>query len=96
LKAHLNLLRRAKRGKLPAKLDGADAAVLLELKRLGYMDAIDTTTLDGPAVMDPVITVPGAQYLKEQSTITVWARGAIGAVILAILIAAALKLLNLE
>ena len=94
MKAHLNLLRRAKRGKLPAKLDGADAAVLLELKRLGYMDAIDTTTLDGPA--DPVITLPGAQYLKEQSKITVWARGAIGAVILAILIAAALKLLNLE
>ena len=53
MKAHLNLLRRAKRGKLPAKLDGADAAVLLELKGLGYMDAIDTTTLDGPAVMDP-------------------------------------------
>lgn len=60
MKAHLNLLRRAKRGKLPANFDGADAAVLLELKRLGYMDAIDTTTLDEPAVMDPVITLPGA------------------------------------
>jgi len=35
LKAHLNLLRRAKRGKRPAKFDGADAAVLLELKGLG-------------------------------------------------------------
>jgi hypothetical protein len=97
LKAHLKMLRCAKRGKLPAELKGDDAAVVLELKGLGYMDAIDTSSWDGPAVMDPKITLPGAQYLKEQSTkITRWALAGVGALIFAIFAAAALNWLGLR
>ena len=96
MKAHLVLLRRAKRGKLPAKLEGADAAVVLELKRRDYMSAKDTSSLDGPTVMDPAITLLGAEYLKEQEKVRVWALRGLGALILAIIIAAALKLLNLK
>jgi hypothetical protein len=47
--------------------------------------------------MDPKITLPGAQYLKEQSTkITRWALAGVGALIFAIFTAAALNWLGLR
>ncbi len=95
MKRHHKILRRAKRSKLPDRLEGDDAAAVIELIDLGYMSGIKTTTLEGPSVMDPAITLPGAQYLKEQEKITKWASGALGGVIVAILTAAALKLFGL-
>lgn len=96
MKRYIKILRRAKRRKLPERMTGDDASVVLELKGLGYMSAMDTTDMDGHKVQEPAITLPGEQYLAEQQRVAVWARGAVGLVVLAVLTAAALKLFGLQ
>jgi hypothetical protein len=68
MKQHLTILELADEGRLPKKIDGASdlsVAVVQELIDAGCLKAIDASSFDGPAYLEPRITLPGREYLAE-------------------------------
>jgi hypothetical protein len=68
MKEHEHILRVADRGKLPERIDGASrlsVSVVQELVEAGYLKAIDASSHDGVAYLDPKITLAGREYLAQ-------------------------------
>jgi hypothetical protein len=64
---HLDILRQAVAGTLPANVDSESAVSVLAVKDLidsGHLEATDTSSLDGDAFLDPRITTSGREYLR--------------------------------
>ncbi len=64
---HLQILRLAAAGTLPSSIDSGSAVSVQAVQDLinsGYMEAIDTSSLDGTAFLDPRITISGREYLR--------------------------------
>lgn len=71
MKEHLRVLDLASREALPSQIDEASdpsVGVVRELVEAGYLWAIDASTFDGPAYLNPRITLPGREYLAELTT----------------------------
>ncbi len=63
----LRILRQAAAGSLPASIDSdssVPAMVVKELVESGHLEAIDTTTFDGPGFLDARITTSGREHLR--------------------------------
>lgn len=63
---HLLILRQAAAGTLPANVDAnspVPAEAVRDLIESGHLEAIDASSLSGPAFVDPRITVAGREYL---------------------------------
>ncbi|MFZ5491026.1 MAG: hypothetical protein ACOY6E_00800 [Pseudomonadota bacterium] len=64
---HLLILRQAAAGTLPASIDSESPVSVQAVRDLiasGYMEAIDTSSFDGPAFLNPSITISGREYLR--------------------------------
>lgn len=65
---HLYLLDLAARGALPERVDNSSElsfVVVRELVEAGYLSAIDASSLDGYAYLNPRITLSGREYLAR-------------------------------
>lgn len=65
---HLNILDLAAQGKLPESVDSASnlsITAVQELVDAGYLKAIDASSFDGVAYMEPKITLTGREYLAQ-------------------------------
>ena len=65
---HLNILSLATQGKLPDSIDNSSnisVAIVRELVEIGFLNAIDASTNDGDAYLDPRITLAGREYLAK-------------------------------
>jgi hypothetical protein len=65
--AHLQILRLAAAGTLPSSIDsgsGVSVQAVQDLISSGYMEAIDTSSLDGTAFLDPRLTIYGREYFR--------------------------------
>ncbi len=68
MKEHLIVLDLAAQGKLPYNIDSAShvsVAIVRELIDAGYLKALDASSFDGVAYMEPRITLAGREYLAE-------------------------------
>jgi len=68
MKQHLIILELAAQGKLPEKIDSAShlsVTVVRELIDAGYLKAIDASSLEGIACIQPKITLAGREYLAR-------------------------------
>jgi hypothetical protein len=66
MKQHLIILELADQGGLPKKINSAShlsVAAVQELIDAGHLKAIDASSLDGPAYLEPEITLTGREYL---------------------------------
>jgi len=63
IEPHHDVLRRAAKGALPSQVKGIDAVVVKDLIASGHMAGGSVSTLDGPAFLEPRITIPGREYL---------------------------------
>jgi hypothetical protein len=65
---YLLILRQAADGTLPSSSFDFDSSVPIEAVRelisSGHMEASDTSSLDGPAFLNPRITTLGREYLR--------------------------------
>lgn len=64
---HLQILRQAAAGALPNNVDSESSISVQALQDLisaGHMEAIDASSFDGPAFLDPRITIDGREYLR--------------------------------
>jgi len=68
MKEHAHVLNQAARGELPASVDSASypaVTVVQELIEAGYLTAIDASSHDGVAYLNPRITMAGREYLAQ-------------------------------
>lgn len=68
MKDHEHALYLAARGKLPGTIDSASfpsVTVVKELVEAGYLKAIDASSMDGAAYLNPRITMAGREYLAQ-------------------------------
>ena len=68
MKEHMIVLELAAQGKLPDNIDSSSnvsVAVVQELVDAGYLKAIDASSFDGVAYMEPRITLTGREYLAQ-------------------------------
>lgn len=68
MKAHLEILAKAAAKQLPDSIDDSSdysVEVIKELFEAGYIEAIDASSMDGPAFLKPRITLAGREYLTE-------------------------------
>jgi hypothetical protein len=68
MKQHLIVLELAAQGKLPENIDSGShipVTVVQELIDAGYLKAIDASSFDGVAYMEPKITLTGREYLAQ-------------------------------
>ncbi|WP_421794146.1 hypothetical protein [Hydrocarboniphaga effusa] len=66
---HLRILDLATRNALPAEIDDQSdpsAQIFRELLDAGYVTAIDASSFDGEAFLNPRITLAGREYLNER------------------------------
>ena len=71
MREHEYALLLAVRRELPNKIDATShpsAEVIHALIAAGYIEAIDASSMDGPAYLDPKITIAGRDYLYRQLT----------------------------
>jgi hypothetical protein len=64
---HLAVLKHAAEGTLPQQIDETSEVpinLVQELVTAGYLKAIDASSFDGPAFVDPKITLSGREYLR--------------------------------
>ncbi len=64
---HLLILRQAAAGTLPASIDSRSTVSVQAVQDLitsGHMEALDNSSLSGPAFLDPRITISGREYLR--------------------------------
>lgn len=67
MKDHLDILELAARGNLPERLDSSSTltiSVVQELIDAGLLKAIDASSSDGLAYLEPKITLAGREYLN--------------------------------
>lgn len=67
MEEHRNILERAESGDLPGKLDERSSIpvqVVRELVEAGYLSALDASSMDGLAYVEPRITLAGRRFLK--------------------------------
>lgn len=65
---HLQILRLAAAGKLPAIIDtkSTDSVEVVQaLIAAGHLKAINASSLDRPSFLDPEITISGLEYLTR-------------------------------
>ena len=65
--AKLQILRQAADGTLPARIDSESPVpvqAVRDLRSSGYLEAIDASSLGGPAFLDSRITITGREYLR--------------------------------
>lgn len=65
---HLRVLELAARGALPDSIDESSelpVGIVRELVEEGYLAAIDTSSFDGIAYLEPRITLSGREYLRR-------------------------------
>lgn len=68
MKNHIRILDLASRGTLPDQIDeDSELPVLIvrELVQAGYLTAIDASSMDGHAYLEPRITISGREYLRR-------------------------------
>ncbi len=68
MKEHEHVLHLAARGKLPESIDSASCpsvTVVQELIEAGYLKAVDASSHDGAAYLNPKITLAGREYLAQ-------------------------------
>jgi hypothetical protein len=68
MKEHEYALALAARGKLPEKIDAASRlspSVIGELVGAGLLKAVDASSMDGAAYLNPQITLAGREYLAQ-------------------------------
>ena len=68
MKDYLNILDLASQGKLPETVDSASSLsveAVQELVEAGYLKAIDGSSSDGIAYVEPKITLAGREYLNR-------------------------------
>lgn len=69
-RAHRTILKAAARGELPQSIDEQsdfDVHLVKELVESGLLKAVDASSFDGPAFLNPTITVAGREYLRGSS-----------------------------
>jgi hypothetical protein len=68
MQEHFRILDLASRSALPEEIDEQSElpiAVVRELVDAGYLQAIDASSMDGDAYLNPRITLPGREYLRQ-------------------------------
>jgi hypothetical protein len=68
MQRHFEILKSAQAERLPARVDEHSAVELTILKELvdaGLLSATDATSFDGPAYLNPAITLEGREYLRN-------------------------------
>ncbi len=71
---HLRILELAARGALPDSIDETSeipVTIVRELLEAGYLKAVDASSMDGIAYLNPRITLAGREYMRQlhQSTV---------------------------
>ncbi len=68
MEQHLRILELGARGALPDSIDECSElpiSIIRELVEAGYLAAIDASSKDGIAYLDPRITLTGREYLRQ-------------------------------
>jgi hypothetical protein len=68
MEEHLRILELGARGALPDSIDESSelpVSIVRELLEAGYLAAIDASSKDGIAYLDPRITLAGREYLRQ-------------------------------